>query len=518
MRVNHKLITYLFVLIAMQGCGGGGSNNTSGSVQSSTEDGLGTEGLLPSAVMLGKASVDGQSNAGGPLFSAVVLRDDDSALAVWRIYDSVNPLGNKIVWSAQDTTGKWNGQQSLPQINTELNYLPIVLRGNSQGDAVLGWGTTAEYGSKQAQWAQLLRFRKITGWDASPISYIGGQLGRYATIPTTWDLTLLNDLSMIMQASDQNVEVGVLRTDANNQQTLQKTTPTTSQVAFAPFGYSADTGGMSFFVDATSNPSNSYEVRARLTYPSSSTAFTSLPVLNTAMLCSRNDFGTLMVAGGGLSSSVAAVMVADPAYGGDSCQHQQLVLVRVDALTSFRVTTLGVTTFGKQLSAPPLLTVDQQGRALAVWCEGVFDTSGNGHADQCSWSQSLQNGDWSQPRELVSNLAALGRIDHLTRLSLAMNSQGEAVAALIVNGGGIDKIYNPMLVTSRFKFTAGWQPWTKVANKRELTSPAVAINSQGNARVVFSALDVPRVNGEVSTSIPYINYQPPLLKTYAVKF
>jgi hypothetical protein len=518
MRTQLKLISYLLVLLTVQGCGGGGANSTSASTQSTSEDGLGTEGLLPGAVVLGKATIDGQLNAYGSLFAAVVLRDDDSALAVWRIYDNVNPSGNKIVWSAQDTAGNWNGQQTLPQIDTALNYLPIVLRGNAQGDAVLGWGTTAEYGSVQTQWAQLLRFRQKTGWDASPISYTGGQLGRYGTIPTTWDLTLLNDLSVVMQASSQTAEVGILRTDANNQQTLQKTTPTTSQVAFAPFGYSADTGGMSFFVDASNNATNGSEVRARLTYPSANMAFNSLPALNTAMLCATNDFGTMMVAGGGLSSSVAAVIVADPAFGGNSCLHKQMVLVRVDALASFRVSKLGATTAGKQLSAPPVLAVDQQGRALAAWCEGVFDTMGQGHADQCRWSQSLPNGDWSTPQDLVSNLATLGRIDHLTSLSLAMNSQGEAVAALIINGGGIDKFYNPMLITSRFKFQVGWQLWTKVANKRRLTTPAVAINSQGHARVVFSAMDVPRVNGEVSTAIPYINYQPPPLKTYAINF
>jgi hypothetical protein len=114
-------------------------------------------------------------------------------------------------------------------------------------------------------------------------------------------------------------------------------------------------------------------------------------------------------------------------------------------------------------------------------------------------------------------MSSVGSFDYMTRISLAMNRQGEAVAALQLTGGAT-KTYNPLIMVGRFSFSGGWQPWFRAANKNGLTAPEVAINDQGQALLVYAGMDAPRVQGKAPSSLSYTNNQGPQFKSFALAF
>lgn len=216
-------------------------------------------------------------------------------------------------------------------------------------------------------------------------------------------------------------------------------------------------------------------------------------------------FNPLIAATSPTFFSTLAVVVQDSAASSISCLIQDLELIRLDTSGGISIRTTRVNSADTAITAAPKLVMDQSGNALAVWKE----SSGTGIAQtQLMWSASLQGGAWSTPQPVISNLSAIGVVPRGGEISLAMNDNGQAVAALVTHDAD-PTIANPSVSYGRFSFASGWTTWTRVANKTNISDPKVAINQSGNAIIVYSALDMNRVGGRApgtfSAPIPATN-------------
>jgi hypothetical protein len=515
MRIARLMASIWLAGLALQACGGGGGDTPSDPLNAA--DGLGDAGHLPGTVTLGLSTADGHS----PMFPAhatAVLHNDGRALAVWRLVDNAADQRSSLVWSARDTQGRWSARQPLTQVNGELNYQAHVLQANSQGDAVLGWVPYTVDGPGPSRWGQLLRYRHDSGWEAAPLDVASGVVGVKYTAPGSWSLSLQDDLTVRVNGAEASGLAGLLQFSGQGQTDLLPSTRGQALSSFSPFTTTARSGGLEFFKELGRNPDGLQEVRVRLNFPSDDQVLGSVPVQGFTYLCNDySTYNTLITAAGASSSGAAAILAADHRDAQYTCMQHELVLARVDTLPGVRVATRSVNTPHTQITSAPRVAMDAQGRALAVWCEGPLDSYGYATATRCMWSQSLPGEGWSEPRDVIDSMSSVGSFDYMTRISLAMNRQGEAVAALQLTGGAT-KTYNPLIMVGRFSFSGGWQPWFRAANKNGLTAPEVAINDQGQALLVYAGMDAPRVQGKAPSSLSYTNNQGPQFKSFALAF
>jgi hypothetical protein len=214
-------------------------------------------------------------------------------------------------------------------------------------------------------------------------------------------------------------------------------------------------------------------------------------------------FNPLTVATSPTFYSVFAVVAEDAANppNQNACTLHDLELVRLDTRLGIHVGSTRANSTGTFIPVAPVVVMDKNGNALAVWKE-VSGTATSVQA-QLMWSASLQGGPWSPTQPVISNQSEIGAVRWTGEISLAMNDSGQAIAAVTSSDDAnlrLDK-----LSYGRFSFVTGWTTWHLIANKPDIGDPEVAINQSGNAIIVYSALDVDRTLTTPWPSNPAIN-------------
>lgn len=478
--------------VVLASCGGGGSTSPGTVTPVTYADGLGVSGVAAGTTVVGQ-DADPWYSASHP---GVVLADDGKALAVW-VTHGANYLDDSFAWNQSNASGVWATAQPLPLgAGIPGGYVDVMtLRANSAGNAVLGWMEFV--GQSQTRANRAARFINGAGWDAAKFDIIAGlpsySDGAYSdgsgydySYPATWDLAMLDDDSYVSRVPGLNSSL--LR---------QPSTGAEEYLFDAPGGYAAHAfrpDGNLVQYWSKQGASGGVDVKARFAAVGS-VALASFPVTSVPVMCiwggsSGFDFYPLVAATSPTFHN-ALVIVA----GESDCTKHDLELVRID-------TTLGISTTATRANSPntiitmaPVIAMDKNGNALAVWKEAPYNDALA--SAQLMWSASLAGGAWSAAAPVISNLSTIGRIKQYGDIALAMNANGEAIAAIKTEDSDTTLV-NPSVSVGKFSFVSGWTEWSRVANKTNISTPAVAINASGSAIVMYSALDVNRVNGKAS--------------------
>lgn len=481
----------LLTVLALQACGGGGGGDGSnaGNVDPANDaDGLGAQGHLSGTQAIGQANPAGQVDI-GPESGAVALRDDGTALATWRINDTKATQRSTLAWSQMDSRGNWSAAQTLTQMKGRLGYLPITLRSNAVGDAVLAWANDTYNATNPQDLGQALVYTRATGWSATAITQGSGPGWQTYEDPRSWALDIQDDGTVLSTAINGNGLSGLLRVDASGQQTFSPADPTSVSSAFAPFSTAANPTGLTFYFDNSART-----VKVRLGTSADPSLFASLPVQTGASCHNYLRFAPIIAKASSSQAGVAAITLADDISPSYTCNTHRMFLTRADTVPYFRISSVQANAPHTALDFPPQIAIDQQGRALAIWCEGVLNNYSYTSNWQCKWSKSLPGEAWSTAQDLIVNLPQVGAYSGSSRPVLAMNANGDAVAAIKLASTNVNMV-DERIVIAKFSFAQGWQPWFIAANKQGLSIPAVSINASGAAMLTYSGFDMPRVNG-----------------------
>lgn len=503
----------LFASLAACGGGGGGTSSTAtvtGNVAVAPADGLGTDGHLPGTATIAGSSLPSAAVDLGALQVAVGLSNEGRALAVWQVLGAELKADRVAAW-AQSTTGDvWSAGSLLPQAGNASGLFKLTMRMNAAGNAVLGWIDAGSGGAAtDTSGPRVARFIQGSGWD--PVSYdpmAGFGPARLATAGASWDLSMLADDSFTYSGRTTD-SVSVIQTSPGGQQTRALETGQESG-SVSEFSYFAPRGnGDGLLYTSTLGPVKTYQtydVSARFAAVGMG-MLGAIPLGNFGALCTHPNYEYPVVAATTPGDEgVLALTTVDS--GG--CTTNKLELIRLYTQSAIRVEKARLNSALTYLPAAPAVVLDKAGNALAVWIESSGDPARGQDSDtvRMMWSQSLYGAAWSTPQELVGNAAGLS-LAYLRRnpISLAMNAEGQAVAALLL--GSLD----PTIAVSRFDFKSGWTAWKPVANKKELSRPAVAINASGQAVVAYAGIDMPRVDGKAPNP-----YHPKYMRVFALRF
>ena len=519
------VLAVFWVAIVVAGCGGGGGGVSGSPNVANQVDGLGDAGHAAGTLDVGQTEPTVASNStsvsDGPEAVAVALSDQSRGLIVWRVSDRA-PNGRTLLWSQETGSGGWSSPQPVPQATNASKALGLTLRMNRAGHAALAW---RDYPDSAAQPnlfpAKATRFIEGRGWDATP--HLVQSPGGFSKIGhvESWDLAMLDDNSITtsLELADPGtafIGAGVLRTDVSSVQSVAFTSPNqrySSNVLSTAYAPRPNGYGLFYYLSGLPTNPAQFDLKAQLASVYSGT-FVPFDIAKNVFVCDILPFGDApMVAAttAVIEGVLAAVTSGD---GAGNCTKHQLLLYRVYTLglTSIDVTRLNSP--DTSMAGPPLVVVDQAGNALAVWKE----SSGNSGRDDATntvramWSQSLYGQPWSAPRPLIDNVATLGKVPYYGQVSVAMNRAGKAVAAFTLQDPS-GNVVNDAIFASRFTFDAGWGTWQKVANKQAMSAPRVAINEAGEGILAYTALNVPRVNGQAPQS-----YQAAEQHVYVLRF
>lgn len=495
-RLSHWLIAALFMLLTACGGGGGGSSGGASNTTASYADGLGVSGLAPGTIVIGHIPNPLGDTYIPHIVEVSVAQDGDGrALAVWFMHDPAY-TGYAAAWNRSDSSGQWGVQQPLIQAIGSTDEDGIVLRMNASGSAVLGWINNS--GSYRAA-----RFINGTGWDATFYDASGGAIPSFST-PNGWDLSMLADDSFVTSVSiadsaNATYSFWALRQPTNG--------PPIFSLGISPadarsWSYSFlasrpdGTAMLSWVVPSAGSPGK-LDVMAELgsVY---SVAFAPFTIGTYPWLCYfsspfYSEFRPLIVATSPTFHSALAVVASDVA-GASKCLLDDLELIRLDTRLGINIASTRANSAGTVITATPVVVMDKNGNALAVWKEA--STTLNLEQAQLMWSASLQGGPWSPAQPVISNLSEIGIVTRFGETSLAMNDNGQVIAAVVTNDSG--QPYNPSVSYGQFSFTSGWTAWKRVANKYYISDPKVAINQSGKAIIVYSAMDVDRYDGQAT--------------------
>ncbi len=491
--------TLLLTSLGACGGGGGGTPGTTDNVPVVTPaepaDGLGKDGHLAGTTaiegtFLG-ATATGDSS--GRMQVAVGLSDEGRALAVLQLVGGSLKADRVTAWAQSNTAGVWGGGTMLPQAANGDTAVKLTMRMNAAGNAVLGWANGFVAGAIDDPRPKVVRFIQGNGWD--PVSYdpMAG-LGdvKLPAAGASWDLSMLADNSFTYSGRTTN-SVSVVQTNPGGQQrrvleTEQAKSGSMSEISY--FAPRANGDGLLYTVENVQIPPfQNNEVRARFAAVNGALlGEISLGVFDHLIAHSNGEYPMVAVT----TAANEGVLALTTMESAESYANK-LHLIRLYSQSAIRVETARLNTAGTYLPAAPAVVVDKAGNALAVWTE----STGRPHYDSTSdtvrmmWSQSLHGAAWTKPQELLGAAAGLNQ-GYLRRdsIALAMNAEGQAVAA--VRLGSLD----PTIAVNHFDFKSGWTAWKPVANKQELSLPAVAINASGQAVVAYAGFDVPRVNGK----------------------
>lgn len=474
----------LSFVVVLAGCGGGGSGTTVPPV--TYADGLGRSGVAADTIAVGQDA--------NPLYStshpSVVLADDGKALSVW-VTHGASYLENSFAWNQSNASGVWATAQPLSLGAGIPGYDDgITLRANSAGNAVLGW--IENVGQSQTRANRAARFINGAGWDAAKFDISGD-----SSYPSSWDLAMLDDDSYVSRVTTYDSSSGIYTYSLLRQPGAGATEylfglQSSSWAQFTAHAVRPDGNLVQYWV--APGASGGYEVKARFAAVGA-VAFASFPVTSVQAVCiwggsSGSYFNPLMAATSPTFHNVLAI-VAGESY----CTKHDLELIRIDTSGGIAVEVTRVNSQNTIITMAPVIVMDKDGNALAVWKEAPYDDSLA--SARLMWSASLGGGAWSAAAPVISNLSTIGRIKQYGDIALAMNANGEAIAAIRTEDSDTTLI-NPSVSVGKFKFASGWTEWSRVANKTNISTPAVAINASGSAIVMYSALDVDRVNGKAS--------------------
>ncbi|KGM40585.1 hypothetical protein JY96_12485 [Aquabacterium sp. NJ1] len=498
----------LIACLILQACGGGGGG---GSTPPDTKvdalnmaDGLGNEGHISGTVIVGN-----EARANDALMAAssvaITLHDDDSGLIAWLV--AADAQHSEALTARLSPNGTWQTPSKLQQVSVSPTASTLHLRRNSMGDAVLGWVDTAT-----GNWGRTLRWQHTTqNWDPTPSDFSTGALANGHD--HGWDLALNNDLTIMSSATAKNstpYQTGIWLMDVQGHETFRPTGINAGDTTFARLDPQSD-GVFNFYSTSTPTGSNLW---VRHESPVAGAQFAGVPLLQNKTICS--DYYRISGLHAAASKSVSAVAAVLTDEAGGTCRAPRLNLIRVDALGTFTITPMEANAPQTIFDSEPQVAIDDQGRALAVWCESTRDVYGYPANPQCKWSKSLPGQNWSTPANLVTSQDPPTKYSSYFGPVLAMNAKGQAVTAIKVSSA--DTTYNPRIMVARFDFDGGWQSWFTAANKFEPLAPAVAINSKGTALLAYSALDVPRQNGRAPNGYGYTANEAPYRRVFAVRF
>ncbi|HEX5357795.1 MAG TPA: hypothetical protein VFW93_16445 [Aquabacterium sp.] len=504
----------LLTVLALQACGGGGGGSSSDASNvdpANNADGLGVQGHLSGTQAIGQANPAGQADM-GPESGAVTLRDDGTALATWRINDPKATQNNTLAWSQMDSRGNWSTAQTLTQMKGRLSYLPITLRSNAAGDAVLAWANDTYNTTNTQNVGQALVYARATGWSATAITQGSGPGWPNYQDPRSWALDIQEDGTLLSTAVNGSGLSGLLRVDASGQQTFSPADPTSIISAFAPFSSASNPTGLTFYFDG-----NARTARVRLGTSTDPSLFASLPVQAGSSCNNYLRFAPIIAKASSSQAGVAAITLADDISPSYTCNTHRMFLTRADTVPFFRISSIQANAPHTALDFPPQIAIDQQGRALAIWCEGVLNNYYYTSNWQCKWSKSLPGEAWSTAQDLILNLPQVGNYSGSSRPVLAMNANGDAVAAIKLASTNVSTV-DERIVVARFSFAQGWQPWFIAANKLALSIPAVSINASGAAMLSYSGFDLPRVGGHAPNGWYTSGANAPVNRVFALRF
>jgi hypothetical protein len=525
MKVKTLTSSALVCLLAACGGGGGGGSGSTATVDAANQaDGLGDDGHAPGTVDLGSAL---QPNAlGGGIFRvASALSDDGRATVAWR--KSPDSAGAAAVaWSQSTTNSAWSAPANIAGTQDIHPAYGLILRGNPAGNLVLGWveqtDTATAQGPVSSSRRQAKRFIMGQGWESNKIDLSGGSPGTFG-FTSAWDLTLLADNTITTTVRLPGSTLGSARSailkvsPSGVQSTLAPSTDQqlgllTQSTNFTPksTGY-----GIYYHTENSTSKPGWVDVLAQLV-DVNQLAFKAFALGTYGGLCSTPDYDEPIV--GAITpqaDGVAALLTADLSQEQPSCNQHELQLVRSYLATSIRVETHRANSPGTFLWVAPVVATDQNGNALAVWKEvdGNNNLVDSDRTVRLMWSQSLYGQPWTAAQPLISNLSALGSVPVNGHISLAMNPAGKAVAAVILKDTR-GRWFNASIGVGTFDFTHGWSAWKRVANKRDLTEPQVAVNASGQALVAYVGRTGKRINGEA----PAFFNGPTDERAYALRF
>lgn len=504
----------ILTVLALQACGGGGESSRSSDVDTANNaDGLGVQGHLSGTQAIGLANPMGQTSM-APAYEAVTLRDDGTALATWRLNDVNDSQRSTLAWSQMDSRGNWSASQTLTQMNGRLSYQPFTLRTNAAGNAVLAWTKGPYYATNPQDIGQALVYSRATGWSATATGIAQGsspKLPTYQEAPS-WALDIQDDGTLLSTAFNESGQSGLLRVDASGQQTFTLADPASVSSTFAPFTTAADPTGLTFYFDNTAR-----NAKVRLGTSTDPSRFAALPVQAGVSCHEYLRFAPIIAKASSSQAGIAAITLGDDVSPTHTCSTQRMFLTRVDTWPTFRISSVQANATHTALDFPPQIAIDAQGRALAIWCEGVLNNHFYTSNWQCKWSKSLPGEAWSKPQDLIPNLPQMGSYSGNSRPVLAMNANGDAVAAMKLAGTNLSTI-DDRIVVAKFSFDQEWQPWFIAANKLGLSTPAVSINASGASLLTYSGFDLPRINGHAPTGFTYTDANAPLNRVYALRF
>jgi hypothetical protein len=495
------------VAAALSACGGGGSSSDNTAVANGNlSDGLGERGELPGTVVVGDAlDWAAQSGLGVIPLGAILVGDDGSTQYAWKAATSPDTYAVRWARSANGTSpsAAWSAATTLAAAPLNRYTTQLLLRGNASGQAVLGW-MEGGYLDVNAT-GQLLRRDASTGWESTTLASTATALNGLGQ--AGWQLHLQADGTVVSGARTLFGGPGLSVTPGG-----ATSTPATAfdnslyAWVFAPFG-PASQSGISVAVQDSGAGNDTQNVYVRVDSPVTHQSWASAAVtdLQFRRICRTGpqQANGIQVVANASRHAALAVWEADTS---GSCSTPNLRLVHVsvaDDLTTYTFRSKYYVNWSTTPLQVPRLAIDTQGRALALWCRDPNSgaTRSGPPLAGCVWAQGGPTQAWTDEAALVANLGSLGTQDVNQAAVLAMNPNGQAVAALAILGPATSGGINPLLITSRFSFDGGWQAWATVANKLELSAYDVGINTSGQAMVGYTALDGLRQNGSVSQGL-----------------
>ncbi|WP_157359983.1 hypothetical protein [Caldimonas brevitalea] len=511
--------------VVLAACGGGGGGGGSGGADSSPEtypDGMGRSGLAAGTVEIGEVA-----NYGNLLFDpALALMDNGQALAAWIPHRRDAPE-DMVAWSLSDTQGSWSSQRVLPQSVGVDGLRGLRLRVNSSGDAVLGWATHIPFLDETRASSRALRFTSGSGdWEGSAVEIA---FRRHAE---TSDLDILPDGAVVTSRRVSDAQTKMQAVEAH---TRVAGSPTPTSIGRVPrlsseqmleetyFATGSGSEGKLLWLSRRSNDVTYFELRgAKVSLEQG----VDEPYLITSYraLCGLDDTDvnvdtptalarTWTVASSPTSHTTVAMLAPGAESEIDRCPALALHLIRINDSADRKIESAQMTPSDGFIPVPPALVMDGHGNALAVWKEA--DLLQPLAPARLKWSVSRQGGEWTAPKEVIPNLASIGTVVSRGSIALAMNSEGQAVAAVIAQDGN-SKETNELVIYGRFDFNNGWSEWKKAANKTRLWGPKVAINRSGAAMLVYTAYDLDRENGKARTT--WNSDMPVSRRIYALRF
>lgn len=471
---KFRLSLMLGFVAVLASCGGGGGTSPGAVAPVIYADGLGVSGVAAGTTVVGQDA--------NPIYStshpSVVFADDGKALAVW-VTHGATYTDNSFAWNQSNASGVWATAQPLSLGATYNSYGDaITLRANSAGNAVLGWVSSG--GNRAA------RFINSTGWDA--VKSVGA-----TDSPASWDLAMLDDDSYVSRVRTYDSSSGIythslLRQPGPGATEYLFGLQSTSWAQFTAHAVRSDGNLVQYWNEP--GASGGYEVKARLAAVGG-VAFAPFTIATISSVCLGDGMSSPLMAATSPTFHNVLAIVAGESY----CTKHDFELVRIDTSGGIAIEATRVNSPDTIITMAPVIVMDKEGNALAVWKEAPYNDIWA--PAQLMWSASLAGGAWSTAAPVITNLSAIGRIKQYGEIALAMNANGEAIAAIRTEDADTGLV-NPSVSVGKFKFASGWTEWSRVANKTNISTPAVAINASGSAIVTYSALNVDRVNGRAA--------------------